>query len=814
MGHAPRAASRAEPGARVAHYEIVDELGRGGMGVVYRARDLTLGRQVALKRPLPADDDDPLHRRRLLREARAAARLSHPHIVPIYEVLEHDGVPWLAMELVEGTTLRGLLAEGRPLPLTEVVRYAEGLASALETAHAHHVLHRDINPNNVMITKGRAVLTDFGLARILAASEDSTTHSRDSGLDSPGRVVGTLRYMSPEQSLGKPLDARSDLFSMGAVIYEMCTGQPAFPGEGPEVLDAVLHRPPTPVSRLNYEVPEELERIVRKCLTKDPDDRYQSARDLGVDLRALRRRLEHEEYPEEPVRGGGPRGAWPPRRWAGAALVIVALAAAGVAWWVWNRTRPAPPPPAAAVAHTLAFVPLELGNADPGWEHLVQGVTDDLVRELQRSGVAVKGRESAAQLATLTNAAIARRLGVDRIGRGRVSVTGGDIVLELRVIQAANDAEIWRRTYRQPLDRLGGVYVAVAADIAAVTLDRPVRAPETEALARKADAYKAYYRGRFYWGQRTKEGLRMSIGYFQLATGLDATYAQAWSGQADAYLGLGVPTFGALHPQEARARGKEAAVKGVTVGPQVAEVQASLAYATYAYDWEWRKAGTLFRNAIGLNPQYATAHHWYADYLNAVGRPEEAMREIQTALALEPGSLAIQRDVAWPWFFQKRYDLAIASLTKMLEASPGFTAARSLLGRALIEAGRPAEGLEEMKRIEHDLPVPAAQSFIAYAEAANANRPRAEAALREGLRPPDNLPPGEEAPYASPYLVALAYTRLGRPADALRWLEKGYEDHDPLMTTLMVDPRLDPLRGEPGFQALMRKMDFPEAESR
>ena len=393
---------------------------------------------------------------------------------------------------------------------------------------------------------------------------------------------------------------------------------------------------------------------------------------------------------------------------------------------------------------------------------------------------------------------------MDRVGRGRISLVGGDILLDTWVAQANTGAQVWRRTYRQPLEHLGGLYVAVANDIAGLTGERPVRGAGTEARNRRLDAYKEYYRGRYYWGQRTRDGLRTSINYFRAATDLDPSYAQAWAGMADGYLGLGVPTFGALHPKEARRLAKAAAVEGNRVGPDVAEVQASLAHVTYAYDWNWPEAERLYRKAIALNPQYATAHQWYEDYLTAMGRPQEATREIRAAAALEPGSAAIQRDLAWPYFFQRRYALAIDSLATTLQSNPGFTAARSLLGRALIEAGRPAEGLAEMKRIEPDLPRPAAAAFVAYAEAANGQPTRAEASLRDGLRTS-----GEA--YASPYLIALVYAKLGRAGEALRWLEKGFDDHDPLMTTLMVDPRFDPVRQEPRFQMLIRKMNFPRS---
>jgi serine/threonine-protein kinase len=802
MPQPPRPPNLVQPGQRVAHYQVLGELERGGMGVVYTARDLTLGRRVALKCPL-ATADDPRERKRLLREARTASRVSHPHIVPIFEVLEHDGLPWLAMELVEGTSLRSLLAAGRPLPVRDILRYAEGIASALEAAHAKNVLHRDVTPSNIMVTgDGRALLTDFGLARILRISDTSSTQSRDSDLDGD-RVVGTFRYMSPEQALGKPLDARSDLFSLGAVIYEMCAGAPAVTGEGPEALDALLHRPPVPVSRLNYQVPEELERIVRKSLAKDPDERYQTARDLVADLRALRRRLEHEDYVEVHVAAPPARRA----RWLVAAAVLAVVAAL-------VATRPlareasgtAPAVVAAGSAGALAIVPFENATGDSGWTHLAEGVTDDVTRELQRSGVMVKSRQSAGQLRSLGDAEIGQRLGIDRVARGRISLDGGDILLEARLVRPSTGADVWKRTYRQPIDRLGGLYVMVAEDIAAVapsaptvpSTGRPSIDPGHRASFR---AYEAYHKGRVYWEQRTKEGFLKSIDYFKEATRLDPDYAQAWVGMADAYLGLGV--YSSFRPQEARRLGNEAAIKALALDPNLAEVHTSVAYGFYMYDWNWAAAEAEFQKAIQLNPQYATAHHWYADYLTAMGRPREALREIQTAAQLEPLSTLIQRDVAWHYFFQRRYEAAIAQLNETLRLDPRYVVARSLLGRVLIEAGRAEEGLVELQKAAPDLPRASALAFVAYGEAAVGRAEQSQATLEKLFRSPDRV-------YMSPYFVALVYTRLGKPHEALQWLEKGFESHDAPMANVSVDPRLESLHSEPRFQSLLRKMDFPD----
>jgi eukaryotic-like serine/threonine-protein kinase len=813
MGQVPPAPPAAPPGWRVGHYEIVEEIGRGGMGVVYRARDLNLGRLVALKRPLPGNDD-PAERKRLLREARAASRVSHPSIVPIFEVFEEDGVPWLAMELVVGGKLGTLLAGRRPLPIPDALGHAQAVASALESAHARSVLHRDVTPSNILITTdGRALLTDFGLARVVAISETSSTLPWDVD-DHSDRGAGTFRYMSPEQVLGKAVDARSDLYSLGAVLYEMCSGEPAFPERPPALLDAILHRAPPALSRFVPSAPDELDRIVRKAMAKDPEERYQTARDLRGDLRTLRRQLDHADYVQTHSEDDGP-GPRPPRRrhWAGAALALVA-AAAGVfalragraprAATEPGQVRPAPESP----AQTLAVVPFENATGDPAWSHLVEGVTDDLARALQQSGVPVRAREDATTLTGLSDAEIARRLSVARVARGRVSLDGGNIVLEARVIQAVSGAPVWSRAYRQPLARLGGLYATVAGDIAAAS--GGTRLPERrDAVAHQArfDAYEAYHKGRVYWEQRTRESLLKAIEYFKDATRRDPQYAQAWAGMADAYLGLGVPTFGALTPQEARRLGNEAGLRALAIDPNLAEVHATIGYILYAYDWNWTAAEESFRRSIAINPQYATAHHWYADYLTAMGRSDEAQAEIRAAVELEPLSVLLQRDVAWHYFFQGRYDAAVQQLQQTLKADPHHVASRSLLGRALLEAGRNAEGTAELQRVAPELPGAASRAFLAYADAAGGRRAGAEARLRE-------LENAKDGEYTSPYYIALVYARLGRPSEALDWLERGAEQHDTTMTTLNVDPRLARLRGEPRFRELVRRMNFPQTAGR
>lgn len=793
MGQLPRNSSRAQPGQRVAHYEILDEIGRGGMGVVYSARDLTLGRRVALKCPLAGIEDDPRQRKRLLREARAASRLSHPHIVPVFEVLEHEGIPWLAMELVDGVSLRNLLAGRQLLPLNEVLGYAEGLASALETAHGRSILHRDINPNNVMIgSDGRALIMDFGLARVVRASETSSTHTRDSDLD--GReVVGTFRYMSPEQALGKPLDARSDLFSLGAVIYEMCTGEPAFPGEGPEVLDALLHRPPVPISRFNYQVPEELERIVRKALAKDRDERYQSARDLVVDLRSVRRRLEHHDYVEvHPLEA-------PPTRsrraaWLTAAAGLVLLSALAMMPALYSRRQ------AATERRSIAVLPLKNLSADPENEYFSDGITDDIIAQLSKigdlkviSGTSVKGYKNR----DTDRREIGRELGVAAVLEGSVRRAGNRVRIASQLIDTHTGEPLWAETYDRQLEDIFAIQSEVSREIA-VALKGGLSAFEKQRLKESEsgdfEVFDLYLRGRYHWNQRTKEGLEKSIKYFEQAIERDPRYARAHAGIADSYLLLA--TYGFAPRSMTLSRARAAAMKALELDETLGEAHASLALVQHKL-LDWAGAGAEYRKAIQLNPSYATAHHWYAIYLIQLGRSDEAIAEIKRAQALDPLSVSIMGAAGEILFLARLYDKAIEQLGAALEMDPKFTLAHPILAEVYTHKGAYDRAIAEVgKAVE--LPETYRLAAIGFIRAKAGQRSEALGLLDQLLHRRDDA--------AFPSDVAAIYSGLGEKDAAFEWLEKAYVQRDLTLAYLKVDPRFESLRSDARYTSLLKRL--------
>ncbi len=756
----PAAAVPARVGGRVGKYEILDELGRGGMGVVYRARDVVLGRTVALKCAIPAGASDP--HRRLLREARAACRLSHPHIVPVFDVFEHEGVTWMAMERIEGVTLRSLLADGKPLPIEDVLRFAEGLAGALEASHVSHVLHRDVTPNNVMVTAdGRAVLTDFGLARLRHVDEDWSTQSR-----SANAIGGTPRYMSPEQALGKPLDERSDVFSFGAVLYEMTTGQPPFDEGGAELLDAILHRMPVPMLRLNYEVPEELERIVRKALAKDVRDRYGSFSDLLVDLRALRR-----------ARGGAAGADTGERRRApwrfsalGLAVALTSLLAIG---GVILLTKS--PPAAAPTAPTPLRIGILLPKVDGAaegvaeWPPLVQALAvselarDDDLAVIDPSSLNAEAAPGSAKTRAASydalrdlHAAFAVDSTISRATRGHV--------LRANLVDAAS-GEV-RFSSSASLDGEQQLGTAVAALVGPIRtfLQLKARTAFAEkdlrpALARRpknVEALKAFLQGMEYSLRYEPGAARYLLRALEIdpdyipprlllisglveagqieearrhyehvgrLEGTATPFEQAMIGWAGAFIDGDKPAQ-ARHLQVALEYSPGNNILLVTLGElrlRMEDVDGALAALTPPFRQHWR---------------YPQLYSLYAASLLAAGRPEEARAALEGALDVTPvdpdtyGMLAAlgerrgdQRTTENYWrLYAMRmgergadagsvahgrgahlmrvglFAAAAAQFSSAVAAAPGRLSYHQRLAEALYEAGRPREAAAEYER--------------------------------------------------------------------------------------------------------------------
>jgi serine/threonine-protein kinase len=772
------------PLGRWGRFELLARVGRGSFGEVYRALDTQLDREVAVKL-LWADHSSPVLVERLLREARMLARLRHQNVVALYGAEEQEGRAGLWMEFVRGVSLEDLVESHGPMSAREAGLVAQELCRALAAVHQAGLVHQDVKAGNVMREEGgRVVLMDFGAGRLRERA-------------SAAGVAGTPLYVAPEVLRGQEPDLRSDIYSLGVLLYHLVTGSYPVRARG---LEALLQaherheRVPLPDSR--PDLPDAFVQVVERALAHDPVDRFPSA---GAMQLALGRALGFSTVELVPavreVEGATAKGR---ARWR-ALVASIALVASFLALRAWRAGAPVPgtlPVPVRSLA-VLPFLTPPAGGLGPD---VGQRLAEDLSRRLQRRGVRVIGSESTRLAADLPGSDLARRLGVDAVVRGELRPSGKDLEAIVRLALTGSGKELWSGRYVSSGPQVAGLPGSLARDLSGVLgggsgVPLLPRAPDLV-------AYKAYTSGRHYAEERSQKSLELAIRYYQEAVERDPQFAAAWSGLADAYIALGVPTFGALRPQEARRLASQAALRALELDPELSEAHNSLAFLSYLYDWDWGAAERRFLRAITLNPYYAGAHHWYANHLGALGRSEDAMREVHKALELEPLSVLIQRDVAWHLFHQRRYEEAIERLQATLETRPDFVAARTLLGRALVEAGRGVEGLAEMEKVVPQMPPGSGLPFLAYAQAA-AGRPEAARRSLASLR---RLPADA---YVSAYYVALARMKLGQVEETLRSLEEAFREQDPPLVNLKADPRWDPIRDHPRYRALLRRMNFP-----
>jgi TolB-like protein/Tfp pilus assembly protein PilF/tRNA A-37 threonylcarbamoyl transferase component Bud32 len=784
-------------GRKLGHYTIVDVVGSGGMGEVYRARDERLERDVAVKVLRPGALADETARRRFRREALALSRINHPHIATVHDFDTDEQLDFLVMELVAGRPLTDRLASG-PLPESEVIRLGTELARALAAAHEAGVIHRDLKPGNLRLTpEGELKVLDFGIARLLKPSGDMADATALPTLDDRG-PLGTLPYMSPEQVRGAEADARSDVYAAGAILYEMATGRPLFPGHtGYELSEAIVRRTPPLPTTLNPMLSIALESVVLKAIDKDPARRYQSARELLAALEPLSRDSGH------PL----PAPAATRRRWLGLSVAAAAIVLAVVGFWLVGPIGRSVADPAASPIGSLAVLPLENLSRDPEQQYVADAITEALISDLaQISALRVISRTSVLQYAQSRKPLpeIARELNVDAVVLGAVLAAGNRIRITAQLVHAPTDRHLWANSYERVIEDVLALQRDVAQAIAAEV--RVVLTPgERERLAatRRVDpaAYQSYIRGRHHWNRRTESDLRRAVDLFDDAVQREPTYALAYTGLADAYASLGFSfDVAALPPREALPKAKAAALRALELDDRSSEAHTSLAFITFLFDWDWATAERHFRRALEINPNYAHAHHWYSHYLLSRGRVDESLRHSQQALTLDPLSSIINLHLGWHYMYSGQHAEAVDQLRKTIELDPNYAHAHRYLALPFQVQGefdKAIQALQSALRLLEDSIEIRGELGSAYAAAGR--RADAERVLADL----DRL---GRTRYVSPYFAAAIHAGLGDRDAAFRWLDRAYDDRSDLLVYLHIEPRLNALRSDPRFSDLVRRV--------
>lgn len=784
-------------GDKLGAYQVLGTIGAGGVGEVYRARDTLLKREVAIKVLAGSYSRDPQKLRQFQQEAEAAAALNHPNILSIYQIGEQDGIPYIVTELLHGKTLREYRGNAA-LPYEEALDFALQIAHGLAAAHAKRIVHRDLKPDNIFITDDRrAKILDFGLAELLPIElpSDADAPTAEHAVE-PGKMMGTLRYMSPEQVRGQRADTRSDIFAFGAILYEMLAGRRAFQGETfADTIGAILKENPPPLSQTAKGVPLGLERIVFRCLDKNPVQRFQSASDLAFALEELtdtRTALRYATQSPAQARSFGflPLG-----------IAIITLIVIVLGWRFWSSRA------GFSSGHrvrSIAVLPFQNLSGDSAEDYFVEGMTDELTTELANiAALRVVSRTSSMRYkpGSKSMPEIAQELKVDGVIAGSVLRSGGTVRITTQLVDARNDQQLWGRTYSREVKDVVQLQNELAHDIAeqiriTVTPEERQRLASTKPI--NPEAYEAYLKGRYYWNRTSEDQLRVAKKYFQQAISIDPNYAPAYAGLADFYWATDE-----LEPRQAMQRAKENVLKALELDGELAEAHKTLAMVKFYADWDWPGADAEFRRALELNPNYAEGRRLYSVYLFELGRHNDALNEAQAAQKLDPLSLTTAVTVGWAYYYSRQYDRAIELCRNLIDLDANFFGAHDCLGSAYLNKGQFAEAIAECQRATsgagHDA---IRESSLGRAYALAGQTAQARQILA-------NFASTAQHSYVPPYVFAILYTALSDKDNAFAWLDKAYQAHDPYLVKLRVDDTLDSLRGDPRFAQLLQRVGLP-----
>jgi len=773
-------------GQTISHYRILEKLGEGGMGVVYRAHDMKLDRDVALKfLPLniTASQEEI---KRFEQEAKAISALNHPNIATIHDVDEFNGQEYLVLEYIPGGTLKSnlkqLKSEDKEFSIGEVVEYSLQMAEALAHAHRHQIIHRDVKTDNMMLTEdGKVKLTDFGLAKLRGGTQLTKT----------GSTLGTAAYMSPEQIRGEDVDHRSDVFSLGVVLYELVTSHLPFKGEFEAALSySILNENPPSIKSLRQKVPQTLEQIINHCLEKDRSKRYQSVDEIVKELKNVERDLSRSPERSE---DRSTKSLWI------VAAIIVVLAVIGIYVFYPKSTQ------ITTISKSIAVLPFKNLSDSKEDEYFSDGLTEDIITQLSKiSGIEkVIARTSVMRYKQTDKSIrdIGKELDVATVLEGSVRRAGNQIRIVAQLIDVQNEGHLWADTYDKEMTQIFAIQSDVAQQIATALeakISPAVKSRIDKKQTENTEAYQLYLKGRFYWNKRRAEDLQKAMEYFHQAISVDSEYALAYAGLASAYAPY--PEYSGRAASEYIPKAEDAAKKALDLDGTLAEAHAVLGFIKSQYEYDWEGSEREYKRAIELNPNYPTAYHWYRLTLSSQGRFDEALTKIERAQALDPLSLVINWNLVLGYKYMGQYDRMINQVKKTLELDPNFPLAHSGLGYIFVEQTKYDNAIAEFQKVRTIAPNdPSGISGLGYTYARAGRKKDALQMLNELLKL-------AKQGYSISVQIAQVYAGLGEKDKAFEWLNKGYDERNRWLVDLKISSSWENLRSDPRYHDLLKKI--------
>jgi len=780
-------------------YQIIEELGKGGMGKVYKAHDTEIKEKVALKLLKPEVAADKKTIERFQNELKFARKVSHRNVCRMYDLNKEEGSYYITMEYVPGEDLKSSIIRMGPLSAGKAIFIAKQVCEGLAEAHELGVVHRDLKPQNIMIDKkGNARIMDFGIARSVTGK----------GITGAGVMIGTPEYMSPEQVEGKEVDQRSDIYSLGVILYEMATGRVPFEGETPLSI-AVMHKTEIPKEprEINTQIPEDLSRVILRCMEKDKEKRYQSAGEVRSELEKIEKGIPTTERvvpKRKPITSKDITVTFGLKKLFIPALVIVALVIAAVI--IWRLIPKKETVPATQGKPSIAVLSFADLSPNKDQEYLCDGLAEELINALSQikdlrvvartSAFSFKGKE-------IDIREIGKKLNVDTLLEGSVRKAGNRLRIAAQLVNVADGYHLWSERFDRSIEDTFAIQDEISLAIVDKLKVKLLGKEKANLLKRHThdlEAHNLYLRGRWFWNKRSEDGLKKAIEYFKLAIEKDPNYALAYAGVADSYYVL--PYYSSLRPKDVYPKAKDAVMKALELDETLGEAHASLAAMKRAYEWDWVGAEKEYKRAIQLNPNYATAHHWYGYYLLIMARFDEALEEIEIALELDPLSPSINLDAGEVHFNARQYDRARAQYQKIIEMNPNFSYAHWGLGKIYLAKSKYEEALSEFQK-EKGLGGwnTYLESWIGIAYAKMGQRVKAQELL-------DNLLERSKHVYISPYGLAMFYFALREDNQGFAWLDKAYEEREYWLCYINVERLFDNIRSNPRFRAFLKKMGF------